>query len=80
MASTTPILHVRTGEGGSWLVEFDASGALERLSTHSDATAALRAATTWAREHGGGEVLIHDRYERVRTRRLAPARRPPSGY
>lgn len=61
-------LHVRAASRGAWLV-VDEDRAATPLSEHLEATAAVRAARDVLRSRGGaGEVLVHDRYNRVRRR------------
>lgn len=69
MPSETPTLHVRAASRGGWLVVDEDRDASAPLSEHLEATAALRAAREELRARGGnGEVLVHDRYNRVRRR------------
>lgn len=66
--SETPTLHVRAASRGGWLV-VDEDRQAAPLSEHADATAAERAARRELQARGGdGEVLVHDRYNRVRRR------------
>jgi hypothetical protein len=70
--SETPTLHVRAASRGGWLV-VDEDRDATPISEHLDATAALRAARDELRARGGnGEVLVHDRYNRVRRRITGP--------
>lgn len=74
VTSDTPTLHVRAASRGGWLV-VDEDRQASPLSEHSDATAAERAARDELRARGGsGEVLVHDRYNRVRRRITAKPR------
>lgn len=59
-------VFVRYGADRSWEVYTDDSG--EPISTHATEGEAERAATRYARTIGGGNVVIHDRYCRVRVR------------
>jgi hypothetical protein len=74
MPDSSALLHVAPGRHGDWVVTDDETR--EPLSEHTDATAALRAATARAERAGGGEVLVHDRYHHVHPHRCAGARRP----
>lgn len=66
--SESPTLHVRAASRGGWLV-LDEDRDAAPLSEHSDATAAERAARNELIARGGdGQVLVHDRYNRVRRR------------
>jgi hypothetical protein len=60
MSQTT--IHVEPDQRGSWLVRHEA----ERVSEHLTATDAERAAFQAARRFGTTNVLMHDRYRRVR--------------
>jgi hypothetical protein len=72
--SESPTLHVRAASRGGWLV-VDEDRETSTLSEHPDATAAERAARDELRARGGdGEVLVHDRYHRVRRRITAKPR------
>jgi hypothetical protein len=74
VTSESPTLHVRAASRGGWLV-LDEDRDTAPLSEHLDATAALRAARDELRARGGdGEVLVHDRYHRVRRRITAGPR------
>jgi uncharacterized protein DUF2188 len=59
MTSDRP-LHVLPHRLGTWFVQRE--GDQEPLSEHGNETEAELAAT---REAGTGEVIVHDRYERV---------------
>jgi hypothetical protein len=73
--SETPTLHVRAASRGGWLVVDEDRQEAAPLSEHPDATAAERAARDELRARGGdGEVLVHDRYNRVRRRITARPR------
>ncbi len=66
--TTSNTLHVRAASRGGWLV-VDDERADAPLSEHGDAGAAVRAARDELRARGdGGQVLVHDRYNRVRRR------------
>jgi Uncharacterized protein conserved in bacteria (DUF2188) len=74
VTSESPTLHVRAASRGGWLV-VDEDRDAAPLSEHPDATAALRAGLDELRARGGdGEVLVHDRYHRVRRRITARPR------
>jgi hypothetical protein len=76
--SESPTLHVRASRGG-WLV-LDEDRDAAPLSEHLEATAALRAAREELRARGGdGQVLVHDRYNRVRRRITAAGPRYADG-
>jgi hypothetical protein len=75
VTSESPTLHVRAATRGGWLVVDEDLDATAPLSEHADVTAALRAARDELRARGGdGEVLVHDRYHRVRRRIAARPR------
>lgn len=63
-ADTSPPLHVLPDAVGGWRVERE--GQAQPLSQHSSETDAEGAAVTEARVTGTPEVVIHDRYDRVR--------------
>jgi hypothetical protein len=74
VTTESPTLHVRAASRGGWLV-VDEDRDAAPLSEHPDATTALRAARDELLARGGdGEVLVHDRYHRVR-RRFTPGTR-----
>lgn len=64
-------LHVLPNRLGSWRVQRE--GQDQPLSEHSSATDAERAAVRAAQSTGTPEVVVHDRYDRVR---LAPRQEP----
>jgi hypothetical protein len=59
----TLLIHVICTDTGTWLVQADDRE--EPSSRHASETAAERAALVMARSRGG-DVLVHDRYRRVR--------------
>jgi hypothetical protein len=72
VTTATPTLHVVAASRGGWLVVDEDRAP---LSEHSDASAAVRAAGAELRARDGGELVVHDRYHRVRARRFVPAPR-----
>ena len=63
-AGTSSPLHVLPNRVGGWRVERE--GHDEPLSEHNSETDAEGAAVSEARVTGTPEVVIHDRYDRVR--------------
>ncbi|WP_187368798.1 DUF2188 domain-containing protein [Baekduia soli] len=70
MTGHPSVLHVSPGHDGAWVVADDEDRDTQ-LSRHADASEALRVATERLRRHGGGEVLVHDRYHHVHPHRCA---------
>jgi hypothetical protein len=60
----TAPLHVIPDRVGGWRVERE--GAEQPLSEHNSETAAEGAAVTAARDTDTPEVIVHDRYDRIR--------------
>jgi hypothetical protein len=69
--TSAPPLHVVPHRLGSWRVQRE--GDPRPLSEHTSETAAERAAARLAARAGRREIVVHDRYGRVRR---ATARRP----
>ena len=67
------VIHVRCTDTGTWLVHPE--DAEEPVSLHGTETEAERAARKHAEDHGGGPVVIHDRYARTRVADDDAARR-----
>lgn len=57
-------LHVRADACGVWRVQWE--GEDRPLSEHGSETEAERAAARHAMEAGAPEIVVHDRYHRVR--------------
>jgi hypothetical protein len=62
-------IHIEPSRAGSWLVRREADA--EPLSEHLTATDAEAAARVAARRFSTQNVLLHDRYRRVREIRVS---------
>ena len=73
----TRVIHVRCTDTGTWTVHPE--GYEEPISTHSSETEAERAAHDHAAAHGGGHIVVRDRYRRTHVvRDQGSASRSPS--
>lgn len=60
----TFVAHVRSDAQGLWAVEVE--GEVGRSSVHLEAMGATLTAASHVRSLGGGRVVVHDRYGRLR--------------
>ena len=58
-----PVIHVRCTDTGTWTVHPE--GEAEPISTHDSETEAEMAACEHAEHHGGGHIVVRDRYRRM---------------
>jgi hypothetical protein len=71
VSGSAVVLHVRFEPASLWTVSTERGAS--PLSSHPDVSAAIDAARAYADRHGGGDIVVHDRYRRVRSVGRRPA-------
>lgn len=63
MPAATGTIHVRCTDTGTWTVHPD--DRVRPTSAHASETDAEAAARRHLEQHGGGAIMVHDRYRRT---------------